>query len=47
MKTKVWLITGSSKGFGKVWAEAALKRGDKVVATARNSNSLNTFIVVR
>lgn len=41
MKNKVWLITGTSKGFGKIWAEAALKRGDKVVATARNLESLN------
>ena len=40
MKTKIWFITGCSKGFGKVWAEAALKRGDKVAATARNIDSL-------
>lgn len=40
MDTKVWLITGTSKGFGKVWAEAALKRGDKVAATARNIETL-------
>ncbi|PZR38048.1 MAG: short-chain dehydrogenase/reductase [Azospira oryzae] len=33
---KVWFITGASRGFGRVWTEAALKRGDKVVATARN-----------
>jgi NAD(P)-dependent dehydrogenase (short-subunit alcohol dehydrogenase family) len=32
---KVWFITGASRGFGRVWAEAALKRGDKVAATAR------------
>ncbi len=32
---KVWFITGTSRGFGRVWAEAALERGDKVVATAR------------
>lgn len=44
MKTKVWLITGSSKGFGKIWAETALKRGDKVVATARNSDSLTELV---
>lgn len=37
---KVWLITGTSKGFGRLWAEAALARGDKVVATARNVGSL-------
>lgn len=34
-KSKVWFITGSSRGFGRVWTEAALQRGDKVVATAR------------
>ena len=34
--SKVWLITGASRGFGRVWAEAALERGDKVTATARN-----------
>ncbi|HEY8937398.1 MAG TPA: SDR family NAD(P)-dependent oxidoreductase [Cyclobacteriaceae bacterium] len=37
---KVWFITGASRGFGRVWAEAALQRGDKVVATARNLASI-------
>jgi NADP-dependent 3-hydroxy acid dehydrogenase YdfG len=37
---KVWFITGASRGFGRVWAEAALQRGDKVVATARNPESI-------
>jgi NADP-dependent 3-hydroxy acid dehydrogenase YdfG len=37
---KVWFITGASRGFGRVWAEAALKRGDKVAATARRPDSL-------
>jgi len=37
---KVWLITGTSKGFGRIWAEAALSRGDRVVATARDPKSL-------
>jgi NAD(P)-dependent dehydrogenase (short-subunit alcohol dehydrogenase family) len=32
---KTWFITGASRGFGRVWAEAALKRGDRVTATAR------------
>ncbi len=40
MSSKVWLITGASRGFGRVWAEAALKRGDKVAATARNQDSI-------
>ncbi|RYG03388.1 MAG: SDR family NAD(P)-dependent oxidoreductase [Chitinophagaceae bacterium] len=35
-KIKTWFITGSSRGFGRVWTEAALKRGDKVAATARS-----------
>lgn len=35
MTEKVWLITGASRGFGRIWAEAALNRGDKVAATAR------------
>lgn len=38
--SKVWFITGASRGFGRVWAEAALERGDKVVATARKLESV-------
>jgi len=37
---KVWFITGTSRGFGRVWAEAALARGDRVAATARDAKSL-------
>jgi NADP-dependent 3-hydroxy acid dehydrogenase YdfG len=37
---KVWFITGASRGLGRVWAEAALERGDKVAATARSVESL-------
>jgi NAD(P)-dependent dehydrogenase (short-subunit alcohol dehydrogenase family) len=36
MSEKVWFITGASRGFGRIWAADALKRGDKVVATARS-----------
>ncbi|HTB95926.1 MAG TPA: SDR family NAD(P)-dependent oxidoreductase [Terracidiphilus sp.] len=32
---KTWFITGASRGFGRIWAEAALQRGDRVTATAR------------
>src|SRR6202140_5253986 len=39
MANKVWFITGTSKGFGRVWAEAALARGDRVAATARNTKT--------
>lgn len=40
MSNKIWLITGSSRGFGRIWTEAALKRGDKVAATARSVANL-------
>ena len=33
--SKTIFITGASRGFGKIWAEAFLKRGDKVAATSR------------
>ena len=39
-KSKVWFITGSSRGFGRIWTEAALQRGDKVAATARKLSSI-------
>ncbi|KAG8948373.1 hypothetical protein FRC03_000738, partial [Tulasnella sp. 419] len=32
----VWLITGTTSGFGRDLTLAALKRGDKVIATARD-----------
>lgn len=41
MPSKVWFITGSSKGFGRVWAEAALARGDRVAAAARDVSTLS------
>jgi NAD(P)-dependent dehydrogenase (short-subunit alcohol dehydrogenase family) len=40
MANKVWFITGTSRGFGRVWAEAALARGDRVAATARDVRTL-------
>ncbi len=38
--SKVWFITGASRGFGRIWTEAALQRGDKVAATARKLESI-------
>jgi NADP-dependent 3-hydroxy acid dehydrogenase YdfG len=38
--TKTIFITGASKGFGRIWTEAFLQRGDKVAATARNTDTL-------
>jgi NAD(P)-dependent dehydrogenase (short-subunit alcohol dehydrogenase family) len=37
---RVWLITGCSAGFGRAIAQAALARGDRVVATARRPEAL-------
>jgi NAD(P)-dependent dehydrogenase (short-subunit alcohol dehydrogenase family) len=41
---KTIFITGASRGFGRLWAEALLKRGDKVVATARDLRSLDDLV---
>jgi NAD(P)-dependent dehydrogenase (short-subunit alcohol dehydrogenase family) len=39
MAPRTWLITGTSRGFGREWAAAALARGDRVVGTARTTSS--------
>jgi len=41
---KTWFITGTSRGFGREWAIAALDRGDKVAATARNTSALDDLV---
>lgn len=40
---RVWLISGCSSGFGHQLALEALARGDKVIATARNSSRLSSL----
>jgi NAD(P)-dependent dehydrogenase (short-subunit alcohol dehydrogenase family) len=42
--SKTWFITGSSRGFGREWAIAALERGDRVAATARDAGSLDDLV---
>jgi NAD(P)-dependent dehydrogenase (short-subunit alcohol dehydrogenase family) len=44
MAEKVWFITGTSRGFGREWAIAALERGDKVAATARDTATLDDLV---
>ncbi|ROP42541.1 SDR family NAD(P)-dependent oxidoreductase [Saccharothrix texasensis] len=42
--SKIWFVTGSSRGLGRDFVEAALSRGDRVAATARNSASLHDLV---
>jgi len=42
--SEVWFVTGTSRGFGRVFAETALGRGDKVVATARDPRALEPLV---
>src|SRR5260370_19230597 len=39
--SRVSFITGTSKGFGYLLAEEALKRGERVIATARDVSKLS------
>ena len=41
MAQRTWFITGTSRGFGREWAIAALERGDRVVGTAREVSSMD------
>jgi NAD(P)-dependent dehydrogenase (short-subunit alcohol dehydrogenase family) len=42
--SKIWFITGASRGFGRSWTTAALERGDKVAATARDLATLKDLV---
>ena len=42
--SKVWLITGSSRGLGRALAEAVLAVGHKLVATARDPSQLADLV---
>src|ERR1700745_1307232 len=42
--SKVWLITGSSRGLGRAFAQAALEAGHPVVATARTPCQLSVLV---
>jgi NAD(P)-dependent dehydrogenase (short-subunit alcohol dehydrogenase family) len=42
--TQTWFITGSSRGFGRALAVAALEAGDQVVATARKPEQLDDLV---
>jgi NAD(P)-dependent dehydrogenase (short-subunit alcohol dehydrogenase family) len=42
--SKVWFVTGSSRGLGRALVEVALEAGDRVAATARNPERLQDLI---
>ena len=42
--SRVWFITGSSTGFGRVLAEILLKRGERVALTARNPDQIQDLV---
>ncbi|MGW5423865.1 SDR family NAD(P)-dependent oxidoreductase [Streptomyces sp. NPDC003943] len=42
--SKVWFVTGSARGLGRAFAEAALSRGDRVAATARDAARLDDLV---
>jgi NAD(P)-dependent dehydrogenase (short-subunit alcohol dehydrogenase family) len=42
--SKVWFVTGSSRGLGHAIVEAALEAGDQVVATARQPAQLSDLL---
>ena len=42
--SKVWFITGAGSGIGAATARAALKAGDRVVATGRNIDKLKNAL---
>ncbi len=39
--TRTWMITGASRGLGRAFSEVALEAGDRVVATVRDTSSLD------
>jgi NAD(P)-dependent dehydrogenase (short-subunit alcohol dehydrogenase family) len=45
-QANVWLVTGSSSGFGHSIVREALSRGDQVVATARDPKALTELVAL-
>jgi NAD(P)-dependent dehydrogenase (short-subunit alcohol dehydrogenase family) len=41
---RVWFITGSSTGFGHLLAKEVLRRGERVIATARDASKLDDLV---
>lgn len=44
MSERLWFVTGAGRGLGRAFAEAALERGDRVVATVRRDGVLDDLV---
>ena len=44
--SRVWFITGCSSGFGLLLAHELLRRGDRVIATARDASKLDDLLTL-
>ncbi|SAL75118.1 short-chain dehydrogenase/reductase SDR [Caballeronia udeis] len=44
---KTWFITGAGRGLGAAIAKAALRAGERVVATARNLGAITGSVAIR
>ena len=42
--SKTIFITGASRGLGRIWAEAFLKRGDNVIVAVRNPKVMDELL---
>jgi NAD(P)-dependent dehydrogenase (short-subunit alcohol dehydrogenase family) len=42
--SRVWFVTGSSRGLGRAFVEVALEAGDRVAATARNPERIQDLV---
>lgn len=42
--SRVWFVTGSSRGLGRALIEVALEAGDRVAATARTPERLEELL---
>ncbi|SON55182.1 putative oxidoreductase SadH [Hartmannibacter diazotrophicus] len=42
--SKTWFITGAARGFGRLWAEGALTRGDRVAVSVRNPDAIADLV---